>query len=203
MLTEADWLRILMEMGVRPAVAGEWAEPFAAEWPVQAFSRGIEDIRCLLPQVLHETSMLTRMDENLSYTPERLCVVWPGRFPTLASALPYAHSPQKLANLVYGGRMGNCDTGDGFRYRGRGPLMLTGRAGYRLAGELVGQDLETVPDLAAQPRFGLEIARHWWERRVPDAYLGDQVKLRRIVNGGTIGLAHVKELAALAQGVLG
>lgn len=201
-LTEADWLRILMEMGVRPQAAGDWAPAFAAEWPVHAFSRGIEDIRCLLPQVLHETSMLTRLEENLSYTPERLCVVWPGRFPTLASALPYAHSPQKLANLVYGGRMGNSDTNDGWRFRGRGPLQLTGRAGYRLAGELAGQDLETVPELAAQPRFGLEIARLWWEGKVPDLYLGDQVKLRRIVNGGQIGLPHVKELAALAQGVL-
>lgn len=203
-MTEADWLRILLEMGVRPTTAAAWAGPFAAEWPVHAFSRGMDDIRALLPQVLHETTgkgpkgfgPLERLEENLWYTPERIREVWPHRFPTLAAALPYAHSPQKLANKVYANRMGNGDeaSGDGFAHRGLGPGMLTGRAGHARAAELSGQDVAMIPHLLLQPRFGLEITRRWWEGEIPDEYLSDQAQLRRIYNGGDVGLKHVQTL---------
>lgn len=206
-LTESDWLRVLLEMGVRPATAADWAAPFAAEWQAAYFSAGMDDIICLLPQVLHETmgrgtgggfGPLERLEEVLSYTPERICAVWPSRFRTLADAIPYSHSPQKLANMVYGGRMGNTGPNDGWDFRGQGPGMLTGRAGYRRAGELAGQDLETLPGLILQPRFGLEITRHWWEGSIEDEFLSDQVKLRRRYNGGIIGLEHVQDLHARA-----
>jgi putative chitinase len=208
-LTEGDWLRVLLEMGVRPATAATWAAPFAAEWQPAYFSAGMDDIIGLLPQVLHETTghgksgfgPMERLEENLSYTPERICAVWPGRFPTLADAIPYAHSPQKLANKVYGGRMGNEEPDDGWRFRGMGPGMLTGRSGYRRAGELAGQDLESLPQLVLQPRFGLEITRRWWEGEIPDEFLSDQVKLRRRYNGGALGLDHVQDLHIRAMEV--
>jgi putative chitinase len=203
-ITAADWLRVLLHVDVKPATAAAWADPFAAEWQPSYFSAGMDDIIALLPHVLHETTgsgkggygPLERLEENLSYNAERICEVWPSRFPTLASATPYAHSPQKLANFVYGGRMGNCDPGDGFRFRGMGPPMLTGRAAYRRAGELAGQDLETMPELILQPHFGLEITRRWWEGEIPDEYLSDQVRLRRRYNGALLGLEHVQQLQA-------
>lgn len=201
-LSEADWLRIVLEMGVKPVTAADWAPALAAEWQPAFFSAGMDDIRGLLPQVLHECSMFERLEECLSYNPERLCAVWPSRFPTLASAIPYAHSPRKLANFVYGGRMGNCEADDGWNFRGMGPPMLTGRAGYRRAGELAGQDLEGIPQLMLTKHFGLEITRHWWEGSIPDEYLSDQVRMRRKVNGGAIGLAHVQALAAKLDEVL-
>jgi len=211
-MDDSDWLRVLEGMGVKPATASAWAPAFAAEWPVEAFSRGMDDIRGLLPQVLHETTgrnpetysygPLERLQENLSYTPERIRAVWPNRFPTTTSALPYAHAPEKLANCVYGGRMGNYLAGDGWAFRGMGPPMLTGRAGFRRAGELAGQDLETLPHLILQPRFGLEITRRWWEGEIPDEFLSDQVKLRRRYNGGVIGLEHVQALARRLDEVL-
>lgn len=213
MINEADWLRILMEMGVKPAAAADWAAPFAEEWQPALFSKGVEDIKALLPQVLHETTgrntvtgsygPLERLEENLSYTPERIHAVWPTRFPTIASAVPFSHSPKKLANFVYGNRMGNgpAASGDGWMFRGMGPPMLTGRAGYRRAGELAGQDLEGMPHLILQKRFGLQITRCWWEGEIPDEMLSDQVTLRRRYNGALLGLEHVQELAAKAQQV--
>jgi len=83
---------------------------------------------------------------------------------------------------------------DGYRYRGRSPIQLTGRAAYAHVGDLVGQDLLEVPELACECRYGLEIAIAWWEDRIPDEMLGDQVRLRRRVNGGTLGLEHVAGL---------
>ncbi|MNL35498.1 hypothetical protein D3C87_1575330 [compost metagenome] len=104
----------------------------------------------------------------------------------------------------YGGRMGNRPegSGDGSRYPGRGLIMLTGADNYRWQGERSGQDLLSVPDLAAQPHFALKFAIDWWEGRVPDARLGDTAAIRRVVNGGLIGLPHVEALAVKVQKAL-
>jgi putative chitinase len=203
-ISEAEWLRILVAMGVKPAKAAEWAAPFAAEIQPAYCSAGMDDIRALVPQILHETLMLQRLEESLSYTPERIREVWPSRFPTVASAIPYAHSPKKLANKVYANRMGNGDeaSGDGWLFRGQGPGMLTGRAGFRRAGELAGQDLESLPQLVLQKRFGLEILLKWWEGEIPDEYLSDQAKLRRRYNGALLGLEHVSALSAKMEQAL-
>jgi putative chitinase len=207
-LTETDWMRVLTVMGVKPLTAGVWAAAFAEEIQPSMFSKGMDDIRGLVPQILHETTgtnpvtgrvgPLERLEENMSYTPERINAVWPSRFPTVAAAVPYAHSPAKLANFVYANRMGNGDvaTGDGWLFRGMGPPMLTGRAGHARAAKLSGQDVDMIPHLLVQPRFGLEITRRWWEGEIPDELLSDQVKLRRRYNGGALGLEHVKTLAA-------
>ncbi|KSV89787.1 hypothetical protein [Sinorhizobium sp. GL28] len=79
----------------------------------------------------HETGGAMRpVEENLNYSANRLTKVWPARFPTLASAEPYAGKPRKLANRVYGGRLGNVEADDGWRYRGRGLAQITGKANY-------------------------------------------------------------------------
>lgn len=194
MFTDRDWLEILSGLGVRPATAARWQHPFEDEVQPEKFSEGIRDLLDWLPQILHESSMLERTEECLSYNPERLCVVWPGRFPTLASAVLYAHAPQKLANMVYGGRMGNSLADDGWRFRGRGVLQITGRAAYAHVGELLGLDLVGDPDQASEPAIALRTAIAWWESNIPDTMLGDQVRLRRRVNGGTLGLEHVAGL---------
>jgi len=195
-ITDREWLEILSGLGVRPLTAARWQHPFEDEVQPQKFSDGIRDLLDFLPQILHESAMLECVEERLSYNPERICAVWPARFTTVASAVPYAFSPAKLANCVYANRMGNGppETGDGYRYRGRSPIQLTGRAAYAHVGDLVGQDLLEVPELACECRYGLEIAIAWWEDRIPDEMLGDQVRLRRRVNGGTLGLEHVAGL---------
>jgi putative chitinase len=199
MITDADWLRVLEQLGVRPTTALKWNTAFADEVQPEKFSAGMDDILEWLPQVLHEYSMLERTEENLSYTPERICQVWPGRFPTLASAVPYSHMPQKLANFVYGGRMGNTLPGDGYLFRGR--PMLTGRATYARVGDRIGQDLIVMPELIEQPHYALLAAIGWWESTVPDACLNDQAKIRRRVQGGTLGLEHCAGLAQKAREV--
>ncbi len=202
MRTAHDWYDILIACQVKPHVAAEWSEVFADVVKPDSFSAGDEDLSAFLGQILHESDGLTRLEENLSYSAERLTVVWPGRFPTKADAQPYARNPEALANKVYGGRMGNTDPGDGWKYRGRGPLQVTGRDNYRSVGEIVGQDLETMPELLEQPRFALEACIAWWEDRIPDELLGDPEKTTRRVNGGLIGLAHREELTAAAREAL-
>lgn len=196
--TEQDWLRILLDCQVRPTVAANWASVFADVVRPGTFSAGDAELDDFLGQILHESAGLTVMVENLNYTAERLMEVWPQRFPTLASALPFARNPEALANWVYGGRMGNTAPGDGWRYRGRSPIQITGRDNYRRVGELMGQDLEELPELLEQPRFAIEATIAWWEDRIPDAMLGDPERVTRRVNGGLVGLVHREQLTALA-----
>src|SRR6185295_14923476 len=95
---------------------------------------GLTRLQYFLAQLGHESNGLTNREENLNYSASRLMEIWPSRFPTLDVAQQYDHAPEKLANFVYGGRMGNNSNGDGFRYRGRGYIQLTGRETYREIG---------------------------------------------------------------------
>jgi len=96
--------------------------------------------------------------ENLTYTSAaRIKQVWPSRFPTVESAKPYVKSAQKLANLVYGGRMGNDEKNDGWTYRGRGFCQITGYANYEKFNKLIGESLSAHPDLAQRPEYAARI----------------------------------------------
>lgn len=200
--TAADWKRLLCELGVRPATADHWCEAWSQEVQPEHFSAGMDDILAFVPQILHESGLLEHTSENLNYSPERLMAVWPSRFPTMGDALCFAHNPEALANKVYGGRMGNREPGDGWKFRGRTPIMLTGMDAYLRMGELAGQDLTVTPELAEGPIYGMQFARLWWEGHIPDSMLSDTVQCRRRVNGGTIGLAHCQQLADLTRQIL-
>src|SRR5688572_27900908 len=108
-----------------------------------------------LAQVCHETGGLTVLVESLNYRAARLMDVWPKRFPTLALARRYAGRPRELANKVYGGRMGNVDPDDGWKYIGRGLLQITGRDHYARVGRALGIPLETQPSMAISPDHAL------------------------------------------------
>jgi putative chitinase len=200
--TAKDWAHILIECHVKPFVAAEWGPIFAEVVKPTLFSVGDSELDDFLGQILHESAGLTKLEEELSYSAERLMKVWPGRFPTLAKAIPHARNPVKLANYVYGGRMGNTEPGDGWKYRGRSPVQITGLDNYKRVGNLMGQDLVNIPDLLAQPRYALEATIAWWEDRVPDSMLGDPQKVTTRVNGGLIGLAERELLTDLAAGAL-
>jgi putative chitinase len=196
--TAPEWYDVLVSCGVKPTVAATWSGVFADTIKAKSFSQGDAELDDFLGQILHESQGLTRFSENLDYSAERLCQVWERRFPTLADARPYARNPEALANRVYGGRMGNTAPGDGWRYRGRSPIQLTGKDNYAHVGELMGQDLVNMPELLEQPRFALEAAILWWEDRIPDSMLGDPEKVTRRVNGDVIGLADRERLTTLA-----
>lgn len=202
MLTESDWLRVLMACGVRASTAIQWAGPFAEIVTPDRFSLGRAEMDDFLGQILHESDHLQRLSENLNYSAERLVQVWPSRFPSVEAAQPYARNPEALANFVYAGRMGNTAPGDGWRYRGRSPIQITGRDNYVMVGNLMGQDLVSMPELLEQPRFALEACIAWWEKRIPDEMIGDPERITRRVNGGLIGLAEREHLMALADSAL-
>jgi putative chitinase len=146
-----------------------------------------------MAQILHESGAFTILEENLNYSAKRMTQVWPSRFKTIADATPFAKNPEKLANKVYGGRMGNVDPGDGWKYRGRGLLQLTGRESYKKHGARVGADLETNPDLAASD-LALKIAAAEFKASGCNAFAdADNVdKVTKAINGGLIGLAERK-----------
>ena len=158
-----------------------------------------------MAQVLHESGGLTIQFESLNYSPERLPKVWPTRFQPKGPLNPadFAHNPQKLANEVYGGRMGNVDPNDGYTYRGRGLLQLTGKESYAVATTDLRKFTPEAPDFVASPdevisaRWCLEIAVSEWAAKGCNAPADrDDIKaVTRAINGGQIGLAERIEWA--------
>jgi putative chitinase len=160
-----------------------------------------------LAQTGYESGQFNRLIENLNYsTAARLMRVWPRRFPTAASAQPFVGNPQKLANFVYANRLGNgsAASGDGFKYRGRGIIQLTGRSNYVQAGAALGLDLVRQPDLLTQQATAALAAAWFWhshglnalaDDRTDDNDIEDFTTITRIINGGTTGLQE--RLAAL------
>lgn len=114
-----------------------------------------------LANVAEESAYLTKFEENLYYTPRRLMQVWPRRFTNLRTAERFARNPQRLANNVYANRMGNGDegSGDGWRFRGRGPIQITGKDMYETVDKTLGLGGELVrdPDLAATHALALPL----------------------------------------------
>jgi putative chitinase len=153
-----------------------------------------------LAQVLHESQALTLEYENLDYSAARLAAVWPSRFRPAGplDPAPYAHHPRRLANLVYGKRMGNTGATDGFVYRGRGLLQLTGKDSYARATRAVRASVPGSPDFVADPdavlapRWCLEVAAAVWQDKGGNelADQGDLCELTRRINGAGNGLAE-------------
>jgi len=164
-----------------------------------------------MAQVLHETGGLTIQFEDLSYSAQRLREVWPKRFKPKGplDAKDFAHNPQRLANEVYGGRMGNTAPDDGFNYRGRGLLQLTGKASYREATTNLQKNDRTAPDFVAAPdevisaRWCLAVAASEWFAKGCNSFAdADEIeKITRAINGGLIGLADRKEWARRTKAV--
>jgi putative chitinase len=197
-ISSEQWLDVLTVMGVYPGVADDWADVFEAVIRKDTFSSP-RDLPNFLAQALHESGRLTRLDENLNYSAERLRQVWPARFQTLAIAQPYARNPRALANKVYGGRLGNDLVDDGWRYHGRGLIQLTGRDNYALAQELTGLPLIDMPELLLEPEPALRASVSWWEETVPDTVMRDIGRVTRYVNGGYNGLQERRRLTQVAD----
>ena len=144
-----------------------------------------------MAQILHESGGLKVLEEDMNYRAERIVQVWPRRFRSVEEARPYAHNPEKLANKVYGGRMGNTQQGDGWRFRGRGLLQVTGREDYEKYGGRLGIDLANAPELAVDPAWTLKIAAEEWGAKNCNALaVADSVRrVTRAINGAEIGLA--------------
>lgn len=150
-----------------------------------------------LANLFQESLEFKHKVENMNYSALRLTQVWPGRFPNMNVAAPYAHHPVKLANLTYGGRMGNVKSGDGWAFRGGGFVGLTGREVYtKYANYLGRRDVEAVADLVrSQDYYALDSA--FWFIYVlkglkDEAERDDFTGIVKSINGGTIGLKDRK-----------
>jgi putative chitinase len=147
----------------------------------------------VMGQISHECGAGHDVVENLNYTASRMTQVWPSRFPSVASAQPYAGNPRALANKVYNGRMGNASgSDDGWNFRGRGACQTTGREGYARLAKATGLDVVNRPDLVNDPRYFLEcgVADFVACGCLPFARADDVLNVTRRLNGGTIGLAE-------------
>ncbi len=170
-----------------------------------------------LAQVLHESDGLRRLDENLSYSAKRLTEVWPRHFylpPDEANgrsdAGAYEHHPEALANAIYANRLGNGPeaSGDGWRFRGRGLVQLTGRRLYTEAAAALQLDLSNQPDLLLQPLAAARAAGWYWQH-IDGNTLADPgtaqafERLTTAINGELLGLDHRKALWNEARLLLG
>ena len=128
------------------------------------------------------------------------------RFPTQEIANSYAGQPKRIANKVYASRMGNRDeaSGDGYRFRGRGCVQLTGHDGYYHAGQALGADFVMHPELVATPEYAALTAGWFWDTHKLNApaEAWDFLKCTKIINGGTIGLEERRKHAEQALAVL-
>ncbi|WP_024696136.1 glycoside hydrolase family 19 protein [Pseudomonas syringae] len=160
-------------------------------------------IAAFIAQVGHESAQLTAMVENLNYSATALQKTWPNRF-TPELAAQYARQPERIANVVYGSRLGNSEKGDGWKYRGRGLIQLTGKTNYRQCGEALGVDLLARPELLETPEYAALAAAWFWSVNGLNtlADTGDIIAITKRINGGTNGLADRQELYERALKVL-
>ena len=157
-----------------------------------------------LAQTGHESAQFKAVSENLNYGAKGLRGIFGKYFPTDALAAAYERKPEKIANKVYASRMGNGDeaSGDGYKYRGRGYIQLTGKDNYKAFDATVPEDITANPDLVAT-QYPLLSAAWFWNKNglnaIADKGADDATvtSVTKRVNGGTIGLPdrikHFKE----------
>lgn len=172
-----------------------------------------------MAQVLHESGGLSAQEESLNYSAERLVAVWPNRFHAgppgsdtkRRAASEYGRRPEMIAEAVYAGRMGNDAPGDGFRYRGRGLIQITGKAMYREMSTLLAKagvgnpDLVAMPDAVLDPRWCWAVPAAYWGSRGcgPFADKNDLEGITRRINGGLVGLGDRRNWLRKVEAVLG
>ena len=143
-------------------------------------------------QCAHESGSFRFIEENLNYRAESLMRTWPRHFPTMDIAKQYERKPERIANRAYSSRMGNGDeaSGDGWRYRGRGLIQLTGKDNYTFFAGSLGIAVEEAADYLATFEGAAQSACFFWEQnklnRFADA--NDTKGLTKAINGGTLGL---------------
>lgn len=198
---------ILVACGASPAHASKYVEPINAyidRYQVNTLPR----LAHFISQILHESIGLSATVENLNYSAEALVKTWPKRFPTVDFAKRYARQPERIANYVYANRLGNgpVESGDGWKFRGRGPIQMTGKdkaiALTKLFGEEFDVDYVENPELLERPDDGIRAAFWFWKTNNINQAI-DKVKpesacevVTLIVNGGQNGLQSRKILFA-------
>ena len=184
----------------------DWYESMVEALPQYGIT-SIPRVAAFIAQCAHESGGFSTLEENLNYKAATLTKIWPQRYPADV-AKQYAGKPELIANKSYGGRMGNGpeSSGDGWKFRGRGLLQLTGKDNYRNCSKFMFQD-ETLldnPDILLDAYYAIHSACWFWHKNSLNQYAdsGDFVTMTKKINGGTIGLEDRKKHFAHAVEVL-
>jgi putative chitinase len=170
-------------------IEGKWFEPLQETFEKYQINTPKRQA-CFIGQCMHESGGFKFLKENLNYSAKALMNTWPSRFPDADTAEKFERQPEKIANKVYSGRMGNTEDGDGAKYIGRGLIQLTGKDNYRAFGEAIGEDLVANPQLVEEPRYAALSAGWFWNKRGLTA-LADSMDITTLtirINGGKIGI---------------
>jgi len=164
-------------------------------------------VAAFVAQCAHESGNFKFLQENLNYKAESLCRVWPRYFPNIDIARQYEKKPEKIANRAYGGRMGNGpeESGDGWKFCGRGLIQLTGRSNYQAFADSIETPIEDIPAFLATFEGAVQSACWFWESNNLNQWAdkGDILTLTKRINGGTLGLEDRQKHYTHALHVLG
>lgn len=190
---------------IAPSARPEYVNDIVKYWPefARRYKLSDADVPHSLAHIAAETGGFNRLEESLYYTTvKRLRQVWPSRFRSDAAAQPYVRNPEKLANLVYGGRYGNNNVNDGWLYRGSGCKQTTFKANYAAVEAATAIRCVASPHLLRTFPAALESAMVYWRDRGLSRIVaagGDVVtKLTKAIQGGTGGLADRRTYTARA-----
>ena len=190
----------LQALGIDP----KWEEPLNETFAKYDISTPTRQA-FFVGQCAHESNNFKTLEENLHYSASGLMHTWPSRFPSIDVAEKYANNPEKIANFVYAGRLGNAQDGDGWAYHGRGVIQLTGKDNYANCGFSLGVDLIGHPDWLLDPKYAVLSAGWFWNKKglnaLADAKEYDTMTKR--INGGLLGLNERKAKIAKAISILG
>ena len=180
---------ISVEQLTKIGIADKWLEPLNSAFKKYAIT-DINEKAMFLAQTTHESNDYKRLEESFNYRPERLFEVFKKRVGTIEKAKELcSQGSEAIANFVYGGRLGNAKD-EGYKYRGRGIIQLTGKNNYKYYGEKLNIDLVNSPDLAKEPNIAIEIALLFWKEKGCGllARNGDVKGVTKLINGGYNGL---------------
>jgi putative chitinase len=174
-------------------IDGKWLEPLKETFEKYEINTPKRQA-CFIGQCMHESGGFKFLKENLNYSAKGLVATWPSRFPNEEYAEEYARKPERIANKVYSGRMGNTEDGDGAKYIGRGLIQLTGKDNYKAVTEALGEDLLANPQLLEEPRYAALSAGWFWNKKGLNALAdaSDIETMTKRINGGSIGIADRK-----------
>ena len=208
----------IVAAGVKQATAEKWVDAVAAackEFHINTPQR----VAGFLSQCAHESGGFERLQENLNYSADGMAGIWPRRFAVLGPdgkpakkdgknqpnkfALALHRKPEMIANVVYANRMGNgpTESGEGWKFRGRGLKQLTGKDNHRACSAGLGVDLVENPDLLLEPVYAARSAAWFWATNKCNTFAdaGDIEGLTKRINGGLIGIDDRKKRYASAM----
>jgi len=181
-----------------PATLAKFVDPLKAVMAKYEIDTSIDRVAAFLAQCAHESGGFTQITENLNYSAHSLLKVFPRYFPTQELAVQYARRPQAIAARVYANRMSNGDEAsqDGWTYRGRGLIQLTGRNNYARLSKAFGMSLGEVTTYLESTEGACFSAGWFWDTNKLNDIVdtGNFVLLTKRINGGTIGLEHREQL---------